>query len=955
MNFKTFNVATTNIFPMANGAGPGSLMSEFNLRSRESVATPANIKYFIGPSYTHGPDDFKLSIQTDDDTQVSSSVLMISEGRALINGHYVETLAPMVVDLLEANAIAKKNKLDPLKGKLVVGLRVMYSTKATMAGAILPVDDKDIYEGVQVVILPEDKFRLPIDVPNEEDKVTAHIRLGTFNFINGAISSIQNNIPGKYQTVDASRISNVDDLISEGYISKTGLNPNKLYTFAGKGTDPSTGLDTWCDSTDSLMVWDKTPTLVTDKPDVTEAIFQVDASTRAVKLVIPHKQVDGVKKTDGTLQYYKDRQIKLPIADYATGGSGTVDANYTKHIKQVAETINNFYHMPAGKQVDYIDILNTVDDLPPINAAWKVGDYILVNQDNTQDTSTDTSKAPATMYVILPGTIQSVKYFSKFAPNKDAVLTYNGAGDNENIYCLADQCFYTIKSHTLLTKAPTDWANDYTKYFTLNSGLYYTVPKSSIPPEFESDTYYSVTVAKGSASALTGVQVGIEYISDIPNTGNSSDDITEQNNMFGIPKSEYRGVVDSDYLIAELSDKENRISRYCYKVQTADKYQYSTPVMITGSIPLAQETVVGGFLNVPDTAVDGGYIIRDENGHLRLIDYSLLRSGVLAYQLGEDFETPAGVDIPTIQTYLDEYVNYRVAFKDTNTIAESNSDPYVINVTINLPDASDKDEETTLLIRGIDSRFNTSVYLHIKGGADSKTTINIMDCEKLRIDSNIEGTPKLNLYRSNLYYDSSVINYFTKIDDMKLWYERYSNDDPDLLVDNMTVTELNAPIISEDIDIWSLEVPNDNHFTYALKSLTFGRSGEIVGCEMYIRNDMSNNIEEGRYVIVSKFSLPEGQGLQYPAKRLTKQLKITGSFVTCYPTTSPAGYMMTSTEFTALSQAVDEYTLDPKLSGVISLLCNVFSIDRVVGVDLGTQIDGWQSNSFHIFSGGVVG
>lgn len=955
MNFKTFNVATTNIFPMANGAGPGSLMSEFNLRSRESVATSASVKYFIGPSYTHGPDDFKISVQTDGDTQVSSSVLMISEGRALINGHYVETLAPMIVDLLEANATAKKNKLDPLKGKLVVGLRVMYSTEATMAGAILPVEDNDIYEGVQVVILPEDKFRLPTDVPNEEDKVTAHIKLGTFNFINGAISSVHNNIPGKYQIVEASRISNVDDIISEGYISKTGLNPNKLYTFAGKGTDPATGLDTWCDSTDSLMVWDKTPTLVTDKPDVTEATFQVDAATKAVKLVIPHKQVDGVKKTDGTLQYYKDRQIKLPIADYATGGSGTVDSNYTKHIKQVAETINNFYHMPAGKQVHYIDVLNTADDLPPINAAWKVGDYVLVNQDNTQDTSSDTSKAPSTMYVILSGVIQSVKFFSKFGYTYNDVKTFSGQADGDKIYCLADQAIYNIKSHTQLINQPTNWATGYFTYFTKINDLYYPVPKTSVPPEFQPNIYYSCTVVKDKYEPLPGVQVGIEYISDIPNTGISPDDILDQTAMFGIPKSEYRGQVDSDYLIAEYQDKEGRIARYCYKVQTSNKYQYSTPIMLTGSIPLAQETVIGGFLNVPDTAVDGGYIIRDDNGHLRLIDYSLLRSGVLAYQLGEDFETPSGVDIASIQTYLDEYVNYRVAFKDTNKIAESKSDPYVINVTINLPDATDDDEETKLLIRGIDSRFNTSVYLHIKGGADSKTTINIMDCEKIRIDSNIEGTPKVNLYRSNLYYDASVINYFTTIDDMKLWYERYSSDDPDLLVDNMTVTEVNAPIISEDIDIWSLEVPNDNHFTYALKSITFGRSGEIVGCEMYIRNDMSNNIEEGRYVIVSKFSLPEGQGLQYPAKRLTKQLKVTGSFVTCYPTTSPAGYMITSTEFTALSQAVDEYTLNPKLSGVISLLCNVFSIDRVVGVDLGTQIDGWQSNSFHIFSGGVVG
>ena len=59
--------------------------------------------------------------------------------------------------------------------------------------------------------------------------------------------------------------------------------------------------------------------------------------------------------------------------------------------------------------------------------------------------------------------------------------------------------------------------------------------------------------------------------------------------------------------------------------------EYSSAVYLTGEIPLAQELVIGGFLNVPNDALGEGYVIRDESGHLRLLDYPLLRSGTLAY------------------------------------------------------------------------------------------------------------------------------------------------------------------------------------------------------------------------------------------------------------------------------------------------------------------------------------
>lgn len=872
MNFRTFAVGTTNVFPASNTTEGGQYLSEWNLRSRESVGTDPNVHYMIGPSYTHGPSDFSISKQTDGaGVVISNTAIEISEGSCLLNGHFVQTLAPMVIDLLDANETLKKNSMSPLKGKLVIGFRAMYSTEATMAGSLIPEGSTNYYEGLQVVILPPDQFKLPSDVPTEPDKVTAHLKLAEFNYINGNISSIVQNIPGKYQMIPAMRISNVDQLISKGYVGKNGLNPKKLYVFAGKGTDPKTGKDTWCDATDSMMVWDKTPQLTLDKPIADHAQFVITASG-VVQLLVPHKQVDGMTNGSGAPQYYAPVAHSLPVANYSRGTSGTVDSAYTNHIKEIGEKIDNFYQMVKGKQVGYLEVLDEVVNLPKLNPAWSVGDYILVNEDNTQEISGDGVRAPSTMYVVIPGIVSTVKYVTKTT-------------DTE--------------------KVPT---------------------------------------------SIKGICIATEYVDDVPDTADSE----TMCELFGIPNVSYRGIANTDYFVAMHTNDDGKLDRYYYQVATTQDKEYSNAVHVTGQIPLAQEAVIGGFLNVPDTTLDGGYIFRDENGHLRLLDYQLLRSGTLAYQLAEDFTVPAGLTADEVQNNLDEYVNHRVAFRNESEIVNTDIDPYVIHVYVNLSEETEG-EHPVITIRGLDSRFNTSVNLHIKGKATSNTTINILDCEKLRIDSNIEGEPVINIYRCNLYYDASVLDYLNHIEDLSLWYERYSLSDPNLIVDNMTVIETDAPIISDDIDIWSHDVPNDNHYTYALKSITFDKSGTIIGCQLYVRNDTTANIEENKYIIVAEFNLPSGSGLVYPASRLTKQLKVTGSFVTTYPTSEPSGYKLVTTQFSALTQEVDEYTLQPKLKGSISLFTDVMFIDRIEGVEPGTPIDGWESNSFHIFSGGIVG
>jgi hypothetical protein len=875
LNFNVFNANSTNLWPVANDTKNGQLMTEWNLKSRETVGTNETIQYMCGPSYVHSERDFEVGVLTDGAGQIaSSSTLQIAEGWGIVDGVFIQSLVPVTVDLLEINAQAQLEGLPPLKGRLSVGLRAMYATESTVAGTLRTYDSNEIYEGIQLVILPQDEFKLPIDVPTQQDQVTAHLKLADFNFVNGSVSSIVQNYPAKVQNVSAERVGNIEKLLSDIYVTKTGLDPRKLYTFAGKGTDDTTRMDTWCDSTGSLMVWDANPQAVDGATSsYKEATFAAQTDGRTV-LIMPHQNVDGMTNTAGTYQHYADKKLELPLANYSQGTPGTVDRNYTNHIKEVQEQINNIYRMPAGKQVGFIDILNDRSELPTLNNNWKVGDYILVRQDNTMSENYTGTQPPSTMYVVLPGIISAYTYASK-VDNSDQVPS-----DLTGIEIQRDTWDNTEGDLVVDTADP----DNYGQYFDLSAG--------------------------------------------------------------------FRGQLNVDYFMIHVITGEDTYTRYYFKVSTTGNREYSSPVQVTAEFPLAQEEIIGGFYNVPETALDNGYVFRDETGHLILLDYALLRSGVLAYQLGEDFETAQGTTAEEIQANLDEYVNSRVAFPNANQIANADN-PNVINITIDLS-AEAAEDNPEINIYNIDSRFNTSVYIHINGSADENTVINISDCQKVRIDSNIGGTPVINLYRSCLYYDANVIDYLSTISNMTLWYERYEDDQPNLLVDSMTVTEVDAPVIPDDLDYWNPSAPNDNHYMYALHSITFGPDGTIVGAGMFVKNESTSNVQEGKSIITSTFTLPQGAGLQYPKSRLTKQIKITGSFVNAYATTSPQGYMVMNTSFSALTDATSAYDSNDYTEGVISFLTDAELIQSVTGLPLGTQLDCWQTGGFHCFKGVVI-
>lgn len=868
-NFRTFSVSTTNIFPAANSKAGGQLMSEFNLRSRESVGVgPASedgyIDYFVGPSYTHSMADFNLTIQTDEVGHImSNSVIQISEGKAVINGHYVESLAPMIVDLTKANA----ESATPLKGALTIGFRVMYSGESTVAGTIsktygsILAESDEVYNGIQTVILPSNQFILPEDSPKDKSKVTAHLKLGTFYFTNGKIKNIQIN-KDKCKLLSAERIKDINRFLAQGYMPCPNIDPNRFYVLSGKRQSGQSAESepTWCEAQDSLMVWDADPSVTSTPPTVRQACFNVN-SNNAVVLNVPHKQIDGSSR------YFESRTIPLPVADYTMGTSGTVSPSYTANIKKISEKVKNLYEgVDTGELRRVVDFLDASrSQMPELNPAWKLGDYVLVCQDGSV-VSEGSGSYPSTMYVVSPGQVTEIIYTSS-KPEGCQLAISEGSGPAEN-------------------KPNTTTASEYSAYWNITA---------------------------------------------------------------------YNGIAGKDYFTyAYTVTGSTTPTYYYYKVKTVGANVYSQPVFLTGQIPLASESAVGGFLNCSESDIDGGYVWLDETGHLRLLDYGLLRTGTLAYQLGQDMESDTTLTIEGLQDWLDQNVNDRVVFPNSYQSANSTS-PNVINITITVPKLEDTTEVNNLFIRGLDSRFGASVYLHILGSGTSNTIIHLVDCQKIRVDSTVTvdthevSNPQITITRCGLYYDPAVLDYLSSISDLSLWYEQMEDTDSDIFVNGLTVRLGSSENISvEDIDFWTDEVDNDNHISYALCGITFDRSGTIIGADIFIKNSISEDTDTSQaYIAIQPFNLPQSSALMYPESRLKHPIKITGSFVNGYKGTDT--YVLYQVNFSAVSGKQTEGVMS---QGTISMLIQRYNLlaTPVVG-DLTTA--GWDVESSHMFSGWI--
>lgn len=902
MNFITFPASATNLFPAANSTTGSQLLTEWNLKSRESVGTEPDITYTIGPSFVHGDEDFEVSIQTDEGGAiVNSYTLEIAPGRGVINGHFVETLIPMNIDLVEANATLYSQSRPILKGELAIGIRTFFATEQTLAGSILVENDDDMFVGIQLVVLPEDEMITPSDSPYDQSKVTADIKLATFTFINNNITALK-NLSTKLQYIPSERIANINGLTDNRYVTKVGLNPKKFYAFAGKSADPTTGRDTWEDVTDSLMIWDADPQRSLVKPTYKQAEFV--AASDQVYLVIPHKQVTGMTNDDGVYEYYDSRIMNLPMASYATNTPGMINRDYTAQIKNIALEVSDFRTTLNGKQIMFLDTKDTGDELPIINDAWNDGDYILVKNDNSYyGDSSDTSGPPATLYVVLPGQVSSIRFIAQ------------SPGDVNNAAEIPDN----IEGVQL---GFMEWYES----------------AGQTEPDTQHPQYYPVFYEEGDTIR------GVPYDSDTQ----------KWNDYFRLRY----------YLEEEDPGGEEPFTPtypyidYYYGVYTSENRIWSDAVMLTGSVPLATEDVIGGFLNSNDNDTDAGYVIRDDEGKLKLIDYELLRSGTLAYQIASDITLPANATSDELQAYLDEFVNERVAFPSTANVSTS---PSILHIYLTL---AASDEAESIDIHGIDSRFNTAVCLHIQGSATSTTTINIYDCQKFKIDSSIEGTPVVNVYRTNLYYDPIVFQYiktcprdsdvygtFTGFKDLGIWYEQIDSDDPALVVSGMTISELDTQVVSTDIDYWKElgTAINDNNYLVALKSITFSSTGDIVGVEILAANNSTDNIEPGDKIVVGEIILPQGVSLIYPIACLTRVLKVSGEFTSAYY--SDENWYVTDTSFSLATGTFSPTDTATSMTGTVAF----HSITSLVPSTITqTSIDVWESDAYHIFRGGAI-
>lgn len=1099
MNFITFPVNSTNIFPIANSVSGGQLLSEWNLRSREMVGTHSTVKFDIGPSYVHSKDDFSIGVQSDNvGTAISSTVLQISEGKGLVNGHFIQSLVPVTIDIAEANMQRQNDNQDPLKGRLGVGLRAMYSTEATLAGSLEAENIEDsMYAGIQVVILPLSDIKTPEDVRESSNQyqVNCHLLLGFFDYINGQITNVNNN-DEKIRYIDGDRISNIDDLISSTYISRAGLNSKKLYILSGKSPTPEQR-NTWCEAVDSLMVWDKTnynDNNYTYTPPSLEAKFVTVADDEHVKLVMPHKQVDGMVDTDLRPIYFPDKVLDLPIASYDGNTPGTVSPTYTKNIKLIASKLADVYHLAKGKQVAYKESIASEEDLPRINPAWDIGDYILVREDYSIYSNADSASSPSTFYAVIPGYISGISYFGAVEDSDEVPrglagvelesIVINSIPVEETVVpgealskdylphipissqivtiILAGSFVYEVKNTDLID---TDAEDGETENFTISTN--YSVDHErtklvSTNAAFQ-NTYGSSTdenIVWGATSVTLkrpndktweqcGVQVGDSIIvifdstasmenpgvpsatmqlisgSDFnPITGTIYNEGVLKALTYASPKalykyfkvtqadlfadiSSFRGEKNKDYFVARYDYTTDNMdgtttshyTNYYFMVSDSMPNAWSGPLLLTGQMSFAQESAIGGFFNVPTTSeyTDAGYVYLDDSGHLRVRDYSLLRAGTLAYQLGEDIEEFGnGESLSTIQETLDEAINDRVAFP-TQAQMKNSDTPNVINITINLTDETKENDEDSgirnIYIRNIDSRFNTSVYFHFTGNATKNTIINFVDCEKIRIDSNICGTsitntyvsgPIINVYRCGLYYDPAVMNYiascdrtygdsfstydyeegvfysdyypswFTGMKDIKLWYQAYTDTDPNLTVDDMTVNELDVAMESQDVDFWTPEAPNDNHYSVALSSLSFGGDGTIIKCGLLVADNATTNVSTADSIILCDFELPQGAGLLYPQCCLTRQLKITGTFTAAYY--SDQLWRVAETSFTAITEKYDRYNSEKSATGSIAFHSKVSLIQASLGAnaEAAGTIAPWASDTYNVFYGGII-
>ena len=877
----------------------------------------------VGPSNSDRSIDYFVGpsyVHSEDSFMIESngSSIRMYPGRALVSGHFVDCKVPIDIDLIELNHSLQSEGETQLAGALSIGLRALYNTESTMMASILVEESSGLFSGIQVVILPSDQFITPLESPKDPSSVTAHIKLADFNYANGAITNVVNNYPKKCIVLSSDRVESNVDYLESGFVTKSGLNPNYLYIMAGKSRGGQVENDsTWCDARDSLMVWDNSVTGVNP-----ESITTIPSTFKIRDEV---KEADFLRASKYGNQIVLDSKgpVSLVVPHKQVDGmhTDTGDDQYYPH---------KFYTIPS--------------------ANFATGESGVVTQKYTNYIKEIEQKINA--YYGMPHGKQMM-YIEELNDRNELPSIRESWSPGDYVLVGRDNTVYQYDSDTEMFESPT------TLYVVL-PGL---VSEITSNPSVDND-----------ACCISKL-----YLSDMPGLSIASSDPYELED-----NSIYRGRLFKDFFTIIDDSVEVNYNTYYYEVSScvpASK-KYADPILLTSNIRLATTDLIGGFLNVDETSdyQDGGYVFRDDNGHLRLLDYSLLRSDGLSYQLGQDITIGSGLTVSAIQEQLNDFVNERIAFANSyHALQALQSSPGdsdrtwidMIKLTVVLPDTSDvsESEDRQIIINGIDSRFGTSVLLKIEGNASSNFVVNISNCSRLRIDSNIGGSPVININNCCLYYDASILNRVNSIDNLSLWYDgKYDtvydsvgiiqSTPPNIFVDGNTVISLDPIMDSNHIDFWSLDsAVNDNHYSYGLRSITFDRRGNIISASIFIRCTTTANVDTGYFVAKQDFTLPQSGALNYPSSRLTKPIKITGDFVHSYSTQALDGssiFVVIDNNFTAVSGYFNSDSQSVVDNGAIYIYQDIKNVNNILGID---PNDGAMlgSSGWHIFSGGVVG
>lgn len=596
-----------------------------------------------------------------------------------------------------------------------------------------------------------------------------------------------------------------------------------------------------------------------------------------------------------------------------------------------------------------------------VSADWAPGDYVLVAQDHTVATDVaDGTGYPSTMYIVVPG---------KTILNSENVASY-----------------YDVYETELSTpKSPVSGSSSTSDASIFNQAM---------------DTYKtSVDTIKRYVPArfLHGYELGGNDVEDLdseaslPDVYNSTvmlerlyDSPIMIRGVRGTPGKDYfvlRYRYPIDDVVTDNPTYTDEISGASYTGIAYQRYKWvsvfftlnlttdsieldkDNPVVLSTGTPYAEEERVGGFLNVGSDVYGSGYVSRDEEGHLRLNDFNLLAAGVSAYQLGEDRTEGSGLDISELQDVFDQYINQRIAFPNDSQLYKASQKGIrtdVITIELNISSSS----SGVLTISDIDSRFNTSVHLKISGGATENAVLNIKNCQRLRITLDDISNPTIFLDNVCLYYDADVIDHISNISGLSLWYQKYDTSDPDIEIDGMTVIYQGRLEPKGTEQYWNNASGNDNNYAYALRQITFANDGTIIGMGVAVTDNTTSNMTTGDAIFASTFLLPQSIGLSYPVTRLTKQIKVTGTFTTAYRSTAAStAFMVKNTNFSMLTQKYLKYTdVREAISGVISFYTHSVSISDTTCIDGNTlmnlagdfAIDGWEPGAYHIFYGGAV-